>query len=132
MWYSRLIYKNFGVERYKHFVLTNPETDAHVIKGMTIDHNYHGYIALDKGILIGMIIYMAPNYIRKIAVKSGFCHQGVGSALLEMVEDDITSKEVVVHAAAPAVDFYLKNGYKKMGELNEETYPYYPMKKEFR
>ncbi len=64
--------------------------------------------------------------LERFAVLESFRNRGVGAALLEAVLSDITSRNkkpnpsIYLHAQLPAVPFYLKFGFKKVGEMFQE------------
>lgn len=129
--YGNMLYRNFGFERYKNFVLNKEDAKSVVINGFS-NKDYKGYIIYEKGVVVGMAIYMMPNYIRMIAVKTGYNRKGLGTKLINEMSNDITSNEMIVHAAAPSEYFYIINGFKRIGELEYKNCPYYPMKKQLK
>lgn len=72
--------------------------------------------------------------LRQMAVASDMQGKGIGSMLIEAAEIyswQLGKKEIVLHARAYAMPFYLKLGYQKMGNRFEEVgIPHFKMIKQ--
>lgn len=66
-------------------------------------------------------------YIDRLGVNTNYLHQGIGGTLLENIKEIAKEKEIkyvrlfVVDSNIPAINLYLKNGFKKVDGVYEEV-----------
>ena len=72
--------------------------------------------------------------LRQMAVLNDLQGKGIGKALMNFAENlarDRGYKKITMHARKPAIGFYEKMGYKRIGtEFEEITIPHYVMEKQ--
>ncbi|WP_455374649.1 GNAT family N-acetyltransferase [Kaarinaea lacus] len=94
---------------------------------------WHVIAVTDSGDCIGTGRLLYDGHIGRMAVLPDFRQQGVGSALLNALQDIASVQgitEVFLHAQTSAIDFYKKHGYRiNSDEFMDAGIPHVTMEK---
>lgn len=124
------VYKNQALKNYPELVEQFKDDNRNNIERIKDELNSEtmsGTVIYENDNIIGFILVSEPNYIRKIGIVPEYQNKGIGTELINTTNKD--NKELVVHAAEAAIDFYKKNGFVADGMMNRDKYPYLPMRK---
>lgn len=121
-------YSEEQIEAWTDFDPANPGDDEGRVR----------WVAENEDAIIGFGDYMPEgNKITGIYVHPDFLRQGIGSKLLQKIEDDARRKDLEYLKCVSSVtakDFYRNNGFKVIGETRHptgsETLEAFKMKKE--
>lgn len=103
-------------------------------------NEYH-LCAFVKDELVGCLLLKSTGFssakMRQMAIAPKWQNKGIGTALVKFAEkfarEEKRVSEIVLHARERAVKFYLKQGYKTVGDdFIEVTIPHFIMRKLIR
>ncbi|MBO5347678.1 MAG: GNAT family N-acetyltransferase [Lachnospiraceae bacterium] len=111
-------YTEEGIRNFFEFV-TDEDLYSRFLSG-----NYQVLVALDGEQIIGMASVRNGNHLSLLFVDEHYHHQGIGSALIEVMckylAEEVGEKFMSLKAAPYAVVFYRKIGFTQVGP--EEHY----------
>lgn len=121
-------YGPMGVKNFRNFL-----SDAKLHR-MFVLGKYLLFVAKIDGETVGMITLRDETHISLLFVSAEYHHMGIGSSLIEYVQEYIVREQmqnqVTVDAAPYAADFYRKLGFQDIGqEQRVEGIRFVPMRK---
>ena len=88
------------------------------------DESYIHFVVYDNRTPIGTARLRHDGLLGRVAVLSKNGNQGIGKLLIKSIEDHARSLNIAsiyFHAQITAVKFYIKFGYKTIGEVYQEA-----------
>lgn len=84
-------------------------------------HNSQGniYVVEKEHDVVGYCLVDSDNTIRGLFVKEEYRNCGAGTLLLQTVIENHKSKTIVVNINKPAINVYIRNGFKLLGERKD-------------
>lgn len=78
---------------------------------------HHSIIAEEKGIILGFGDVEREGFIDRLFVHMNHQGEGIGSAICEELEKNVTSDKITVQASVTARPFFEKRGYRVLRQI---------------
>lgn len=118
-------YEQVGIKNFHDFV------KGQDLRQLFLLGEYDTYGAFCDGVIVGVVGVRRHNHISLLFVEPQYHHQGIATALLRYVFNEVYKKgysELTVNSSPYAVQFYHKIGFKDLDdELTTDGIRYTPM-----
>lgn len=81
---------------------------------------HYTIVAVDDDIIVGFGDMDSSGYLDRLYVHKDYQGRGIATAICDMLEKEVNTTEITVHASITARPFFEKRGYKVVREQNVE------------
>lgn len=131
MKFEASVYTSEGVENFREFIRDD------TLEMMFRNGEYRLFVAVDKGVIVGIISLRDINHISLLFVDADYHKKGIGRRLMETVEKYLTEETdaeyMTVNSSPYAVGFYHRVGFEDTDEeKTTDGITYTPMMKSIK
>jgi len=133
---SEVLWKSFYEAEKKNTSMEGMELFRDLVSPVSLSVNsYDGSMVLYGGFFHGKMVVVGALKDQKrvlmLYVRPEFRGSGYGKRMLRYLEEQCTSREILLNSSDPALKFYEKNGYRAAAPRKiEKELIFTPMKKE--